>query len=142
MEEQHKAIHRAQLQLTDEIASWRESASARARNAVADTIAQLLPALNEHLAAEEESAVPLIRKYITAAEWGAIAPEAAADIPPDRLPVIVGMMMYEAAPGVMDTVISQMPAEVQPSIRGGAARAYAAYAKELYGTTTPPRATP
>ena len=51
------------------------------------------------------------------------------------------MFMYETAPEVIDMVVAEMPAEVQPVIRDLAANAYAAYAKELYGTATPARVT-
>ena len=141
MEEQHKAIHHGLLQVMDAVERWREGASAGARDALADAIAQLLPLMREHLAAEEERAVPFIQKCITAAEYSAMAREAIGHVPPRDLPVLFGMMMYEAAPAVIDAVVSRMPAEVQGSIRELAAKAYAAHARDLYGTATPPRAT-
>jgi hypothetical protein len=49
------------------------------------------------------------------------------------------MVLYEAAPAVIDMIVAQMPAEVQPVIKDLAATAYATYAKELYGTAAPPR---
>jgi hypothetical protein len=141
MEEQHEAIHIGLLQVTDAVDRWRESASARARDALAETIAQLLLLMREHLASEEERAVPLIQKYITAAEYSAMGEEALAGAPPDDFPVLFGMIMYETAPAVIDAIVSQMPAEIRGSIRDRAAKAYAAHAVDLYGTATPPRAT-
>ena len=47
----------------------RDSASADARHALAGVISQLLPAMSEHLALEEERVVPLIEKYVTQAEY-------------------------------------------------------------------------
>jgi hypothetical protein len=141
MEEQHRAIHTGLLEVTDAAESWRKSASARARDALADTLTELLPVMAEHLAAEEERAVPWIRKYITAAEYAVMVREAIAEIPPNDFPVLFGMMMYETAPAVSDTIVSRMPAEVQGSIRDRSAKAYAAHAWDLYGTATPPRAT-
>jgi hypothetical protein len=141
MEEQHEAIHDGLLRVTDAVERWRESASARARDELAETVAQLLPLMREHLAAEEERAVPLIQKYITAAEYSAMGEEALAGAPPDDFPVLFGMIMYETAPAAIDAIVSQMPAEIRGSIRDRAARAYAAHARDLYGTATPPRAT-
>jgi hypothetical protein len=141
MEEQHKAVHHGLLRTIDALACWRESASARHRDALAETIAQLLPLMKEHLAAEEERAVPFIQKYITAAEYSAVGRDAMAAIPPEDFPVLFGMLMYETAPAVIDAIVSQMPVEVQGSIRDLAAKAYAAHARDVYGTATPPRAT-
>jgi len=67
--------------------------------------------------------------------------EAIAHVPPSEVPLFLGMVMYETQPAVIDTIVAKMPAEVQGSIRDVAARAYAARARELYGTATPPRAT-
>jgi hypothetical protein len=141
MEEQHKGIHQSLLHVTDALESWRESASAQARDALAAAIAQLLPMAMEHLAAEEERALPLIEKYITAAEYSVEVQEALSEVPPDKLPVLFGMLMYETAPAVIDMMVSQMPAAVQRGIREVSIRAYAAHAKVLYGTETPPRVT-
>jgi hemerythrin-like domain-containing protein len=141
MERQHGAIHQGLLHVVDELGSWRESASARARDALADDVVQLFPIVKEHLADEEARAVALIEQYVTAAEYALIVPEAVAAIGQDRLPVFFGMMIYEAAPGFVDRMVSQMPTQLQGGIRDAAVKAYATYAERLYGTDTPPRAT-
>ena len=53
--------------------------------------------------------------------------------------MLFGMFMYEAAPEVIDMVVTHMPAEVQPVIESLGAQAYAAYAEALYGTAAPAR---
>jgi Hemerythrin HHE cation binding domain len=141
MEEQHEAIHKGYLQVEDALGAWRESASAEARDALAGVIDQLLPLLNEHLALEEEEVVPLIEQYITAAEYALVPQEGFAAIPQDKMPAIFGMIMYEGAPEVIDRIVSEMPAEIQPIIKDLSANAYAAYAEQVYGTATPPRVT-
>ena len=141
MELQHSAVHAGLLQVNAVLQAWRESASVETRNAVADVIDRFVPVLEEHLALEEKRVVPLIERYLTAAEYALSASEAAAAIPPDKLPVIFGMFMYEAAPAVVDMVVSVMPAEVQPVIRDLAVESYAAYAQALYGTVAPRRVT-
>jgi hemerythrin-like domain-containing protein len=137
MEEQHEAIHKGYLQVNEALGSWRESASAEA----GDALDQIIPLLDEHLALEEERVVPLIEKYITAAEYALLPQEGNVETPPEKLPTIFGMMMYEGVPEVIDRIVTEMPAEVQPVIKDLATNAYAAYAKELYGTATPPRVT-
>jgi hemerythrin-like domain-containing protein len=141
MEDQHHAIHHGLLQVAQAGDAWRDSAAADARYTLAGAIERLLPVMNEHLALEEERVVPLIEKYVTQAEYGRVAQEQGAEVPPDKLPAVFGMFMYEADPAAIDLAIADMPAEVQPVIRDLAPKAYAAYAEELYGTPTPPRVT-
>lgn len=141
MEIQHHAIHTRLQHATWAAQAWRDSASADTRGALADAIDRLIPVTIEHLAVEEERVVPLIEKYITEAEYSVLAQEGAAHVAPDMLPAALGMVLYEAAPAVADMIVAKMPAEVQPVIKDLAATAYAAYAKELYGTSTPPRVT-
>jgi hemerythrin-like domain-containing protein len=141
MEDQHYAIHAALLQVTEAARAWRDSASADARDALAGALGRLLPVTTEHLALEEERVVPLIEKHVTQAEYAHVAQGQAAHIPPDKLPAAFGMIMYEADPAVIDMIVAELPAEIQPVIKPLATTAYAAYAKELYGTATPPRVT-
>ena len=139
MEKQHEGLHLGLERVAESIALWREGACAQARDALAATIDRLVPLLNEHLTVEEQSAVPLIEKYLTAAEYGLTVQEGAAVVPPDKMATVFGMMMYESAPSVIDGIVAEMPAEIRPVIEDLATTAYAAYAKQLYGTATPPR---
>jgi hemerythrin-like domain-containing protein len=141
MEEQHHAIHTGLLQVAQAGEAWRDSAPADARHTLVGAIDRLLPVMTEHLALEEERVVPLIEKYVTQAEYGRLAQEPSAEIPPDKLPVLFGMFMYEAEPAAIDLAVAEMPPEVRPVIRDLAPQAYAAYAEELYGTPAPPRVT-
>jgi hemerythrin-like domain-containing protein len=141
MEDQHHAIHNGLLQVAQAGQAWRDSACADARHTLADAIDRLLPVMNEHLALEEERVVPLIEKYVTQSEYARVAQEQGAEVLPDKLPVVFGMFMYEAEPAAIDLAVAEMPPEVQPVIRNLAAKAYAAYAEELYGTAKPPRVT-
>jgi len=141
MEEQHGAIHHGLLQVRAAVELWRDTVSAQARDALAGALGQFLPVTKEHLALEEERVVPLIEKYITAAEYALLPQEGNAQTPPDKLPTIFGMIMYEADPAVIDAIVAEMPADIQPVIKDIAAQAYAAYAQQLYGTAIPVRVT-
>jgi hemerythrin-like domain-containing protein len=138
MEGQHEAIHERYLQVDEALGQWRDSASAQTRDALADALDHIIQLLREHLALEEERVVPLIERYITADEYRLLSTEGGADVPPEQLPVIFGMMMYEGEPEVIENIIAEMPAEVQPVIKDLAPKAYAAYAEKVYGTSTPP----
>ena len=139
MEEQHDSIHNSLLRVGKTTEAWRESASAAARDALADAIDQLIPPLTAHLALEEEHVVPLIEQCITKAEYALLPQEGVSMTPPESLPTIFGMVMYEADPAVVDMIVADMPAEVQPVIRDLSTKAYAAKTEQLYGTATPPR---
>jgi hypothetical protein len=139
MEDQHHTIHTYLLRVTEAGQAWRVSASADARDALADAIDQFLAALTEHLVLEEERVVPLIGEYVTESEWGAVAQEEGSEFPPDKILTVFGMLMYEGDPAAIDTIVTHMPVEVQPVIKDLGSQAYTAYATQLYGTATPPR---
>ena len=141
IEEQRHAVRTRLLQVSKALQPWRDSASARARGALAGAIDQLIAVITEHLALEEERVVPLIVKHITDAEYAVRAQEHAAQIPPGKLPAVLGMIMYYRDPGVSDMILAQMPVEVRPAIKDLAVQAYATYATDLHGTATLPRAT-
>jgi hemerythrin-like domain-containing protein len=141
MEDQHQAIHHGLQQVEKAVAAWRDSALADARDSLAGSLDRLIPAMNEHLALEEERVVPLIEKYVTQAEYVRVAQEQGAEVPTEKLPAVFGMFMYEADPAAIDLAVAEMPPEVQPVIKALAPQAYTAYAKELHGTATPPRVT-
>jgi hemerythrin-like domain-containing protein len=141
MEEQHRAINDALLRVKRAEETWRDSASARSRDALAEALAGLLPVTREHLDLEEERVVPLIEKYVTEAEYARMAQDQAAHIPRDKLTTVFGMIMYEADPAVIGMIVTEMPVEVQPVVRALATTAYAAHATDLYRTAAPPRVT-
>jgi hypothetical protein len=124
--------------VTEAARAWRDSASADTRGALAGAIDQLIPVTTEHLALEEQRVVPLIEKYITEAEYAVLAQGQAAHIPPDKLTAVLGMIMYDGDPAVIDMIVGEMPVEVRPVIKDLAVKAYHAYAADLYGTAEPP----
>lgn len=141
MEDQHQGIHEAYLRLGDALKAWRESTSAGGRDALAGLLERFISQLDTHLALEEDRVVPLIERYLTEAEYARVAGEAAEVIPPALLPVVLGMVIYEADPAVTEKIVAEMPPEVRPAFPQAANEAYAAYARELHGTPTPPRVT-
>jgi hypothetical protein len=117
--------------------AWRVEADAGGREAAVDVLQQLLPALREHLGAEEELVLPLVEQHITADEWDGMVAEGAASTPPEMLPLALGMMMYEGEPSAVQDALANIPAEVRDIVAEQAPAAYAAYARSVYGTPTP-----
>jgi alpha-1,2-mannosyltransferase len=131
---------------------WRRSAvragrphpvdqTATAAQDLAEGIERMLVVLREHLVTEEQRVVPLMEQHITQAEWNQMVQSGAANVPPEVASFGFGMMMYEGDPEVIDAAIANMPPEAQPLIRRLGSDAYAAKAKEVYGTASPPRST-
>ena len=84
--------------------------------------------------------LPLAEKHITAEEWDAMVVDGAARIPQDKLPLILGILMYEGEPSAVEDALEKVPAEARPVIVETAPRWYGDYAELVYGTRTPPLA--
>ncbi|MFJ4632819.1 hemerythrin domain-containing protein [Streptomyces sp. NPDC088847] len=139
MEEQHTSIDQLLEAARSGLAQWRTTADATQGEALAATMSLLSERLAEHLAAEEDLALPLISQHITAAEWGQMIADSAGDVTPEQMPLIFGMMAYEADPGTVQDIIAHMPPEVSGIIGDLAAQVFAAHAQQVYGTATPAR---
>jgi hypothetical protein len=139
MEEQHGAIDDLLGRLRTELAQWRYGADSRLGVPLAETVSLLHERLVEHLAVEEADALPLIEKHITAAEWGQMIAAGAADVAPEQMPLLFGLMAYEADPSTVRDIIATMPPEVSSVIGDLAAEAFAAHAERVHGTATPER---
>jgi hypothetical protein len=119
---------------------WRDAVTVESREALADVLGRLIPALKEHLSAEEDRVVPLMAQYITIAEWHpTMGSELAAD--PAQSPLTIGLLMYEGDPDSIDHFIAARPADARPVIRQLAAKTFADHSQRVHGTATPPRST-
>jgi hemerythrin-like domain-containing protein len=139
MEGHHERIAARLNDLTKETAQWRTDAGAAHRDAILHTLDELLPVLLEHLDMEVAYVLPIIEKHITGEEWDTLGANAMASLPPEAVPQVVGLMMYEGDPVTVGELLDKMPAEVRPVMIEAAPKAYADYAERVYGTRTPPR---
>lgn len=139
MEEQHGAIEKAVGAVRDEVAAWRDAAAREGGAALAGSLEQLSALLADHLAVEEQQALPLIARHITAAEWGQMVAEGGSGMKPEQMTLVFGMMAYEADPAVLQDIVAGLPPEIGPAMAEQAVQAYARHAQQVYGTSTPPR---
>ena len=140
MEGQHHQIARLIPQVDEALTVWRDSPTVESRQALVDVLDRLIPALKEHLSAEEDRVVPLMEQYITVAEWHpTMGSELAAD--PAQSPLTIGLLMYEGDPHSIDQYVAAMPADARPGIRQLAAKTFADHSQRVHGTATPPRST-
>ena len=65
--------------------------------------------------------------------------EGVGEIPPEKIPLLFGMTMYEGDAAAIKDALGNVPPEARAPIADAAPKAYAAYAEQLYGTPTPPR---
>jgi hemerythrin-like domain-containing protein len=137
MEAQHTELDKLLANLTAGLRAWRETAEPAQSTALAADASQLERLLGEHLAAEEDRAVPLIARYVTAAEWGEMVAASSADIEPEQMPLLFGLMTYEGDPEVTRKVIEHMPPEVGAVMGRLSSEAFAQYAQRVHGTPTP-----
>ncbi len=141
MEGQHEGIDKLGVEVRASLDAWRENADPQTRERLASAFEKLIPALEEHLGMEEQQVLPLMEKHISQAEWSAMVQEGAASANPGDVPLMLGLMMYEGDPEVVDATIGQLPPEIQPVIREAAWNAFQAHSELVHGTTTPRRST-
>jgi hemerythrin-like domain-containing protein len=137
MEAQHEELDKVLTDLAAGLRSWQETADLAQGAALAETAVRLTRLLTEHLTAEEEEALPLIERYVTAAEWSEMVAASAADVAPEQLVLLFGLMTYEGHPKAVEAAIAQMPAEVRPVMAGLGAEAFAHHAELVHGTPSP-----
>jgi hemerythrin-like domain-containing protein len=139
MEGQHENLETMIAEVDEATRSWRSSAAPESGKALADALDRMISLLNDHMGVEEERILPMVEKYITAAEWDLMIREGAAETPRENIPLIFGMVMYEGDPEVIQLILSQMPPEMRAVMKEQASRAFASHSERVHGTATPPR---
>ncbi|MEV4814075.1 hemerythrin domain-containing protein [Micromonospora avicenniae] len=137
MEAQHHAIEVAHAEVVALLPGWRRTAQGGSE--LVDALERLRAALLEHMVMEEERILPLAEKYVTAAEWKKLGEHGMASTPKKDIPLVLGMVMYEGDREVINEVLAEAPLPVRLIMPLIAPRRYAAHAKRIHGTATPPR---
>jgi hypothetical protein len=139
MEKHHEHIGACLDDLAVQVPAWRSDPNAGTREPILRTLDKLLPVLRVHLTEELEYVMPLIEKNITGDEWDEMVQHGIPLTPPESVPTIFGLMMYEGDPSAVNDALNNVPAEARAVIAEAAPKAYGDYAERLYGTRTPPR---
>ncbi len=134
MESQHESLDKLITEIATEIGAWRSSAASERGEALADAIDRMIPVLYEHMGSEEERTLPIVERYITAAEWEEMVQNGWVTIPPEDGPLVVGMLMYEGG-------LELVPPEARSTMGELAPRMFASHSMRVHGTATPPRST-
>jgi hemerythrin-like domain-containing protein len=141
MEDQHQRVATLVGEVDEVLTIWRGSATIESREALVEALDRLIPALKEHLSAEEDRVVPLMEQHITAAEWDETFKKESAHVDPEQLPLVFGMLMYEGDPESIEHAIVILPAETRTVIKQLAAPTFADHSQRVHGSATPPRST-
>jgi hemerythrin-like domain-containing protein len=141
MEDQHQRVATLVGEVDEVLTIWRGSATIESREALVEALNRLIPALKEHLSAEEDRVVPLMEQHITAAEWDETFKKESAHVDPEQLPLVFGMLMYEGDPESIEHTIVTLPAETRTVIKQLAASTFADHSQRVHGSATPPRST-
>jgi|1186.fasta_scaffold56308_2 hemerythrin-like domain-containing protein len=137
IERQHDGIAKALETVGAALARWRTAAAAPDRDALADTLQDLLGRITEHLAAEEEHILPLAAAHLSPAEWNRLGAEGLGSLPKSQLPLVLGMLMYRADPDVIAGMLAHAPLVPRLVMPHLAPRVYARYARKVHLTATP-----
>ncbi|MFF3563610.1 hemerythrin domain-containing protein [Streptomyces sp. NPDC002574] len=137
MEAQHHAIDTVHTEVTGLLERWRSTALGGEE--LAGAFERLATVLVEHMALEEKEILPLTERHLTAVEWHELGEHGMATVPKKDLPLVFGMAMYEGDPEVIKAVLATAPLPVRLLVPVLGRRRYAAHAKNVHGTATPPR---
>jgi hypothetical protein len=137
MESQHDGIAQSQAAAAAATTAWRSSAGPDEREALATAWEAMFERICEHLAAEEEHILPLAAEHMTPSEWQHLGEEGIGGLPKRQLPLVFGMVMYQADPEVIRGMLAHAPLLPRLLMPRLAPRAYARYARRVLGTATP-----
>jgi hemerythrin-like domain-containing protein len=142
MKDQPEGIGKTLEEIDGALEVWRSGAASDSGEPLANGLDRLVQLLEEHSREEEERALPIIEKCITATEWGTMVQEAAAELSQESLALVFGMMMYEGDPEVMQGVFSHMPPEMRSVMKDRSWQAFVSHSERVHGTATPRRFRP
>src|ERR1700712_2749955 len=109
MEEQHERIAELYKRAADNSTAFAMNADAQSRENLADTLTELVGALEEHLHDEEVHILPLVEKVMTVPQWQALGERGRAGIPKDRQMVFLRFMMAANTPDRGQEFLGQLP---------------------------------
>ncbi|GAB3249940.1 hemerythrin domain-containing protein [Kineosporia babensis] len=116
MESQHQRLAVLLDRLDELNAQWRASASAAARDELADVLAQASTVLDEHLDDEERSLLPLVPDSLTPAEWETFNVRARSGMVaknPKTSLIQLGFALEDATPREKELIMSALPAPIR-----------------------------
>ena len=134
MEEQHERISELYQRAGENAADFTTTADAKSRGELADTLTDLVEALEEHLHDEEVYILPLVERVMTVPQWEALGERGRAGIPKDRQLVFLGFLLQANTPERGREFLTHMPLPARVAWKLLGRRTFAKEYRRIYGT--------
>lgn len=109
MEGQHGQIARELSVSNEALERWLKTGTSQDAVPLLDSLSRLTTLLEQHLGEEEEQILPVAAEYMSVAEWGELGEHGMASIPPEWLPVTVGLCLRSLPPDARPVFLSHLP---------------------------------
>lgn len=133
MRTDHEEIDRKLESVAATAAIWRADPDTQHRQTLSLALRDLLPALDGHLAAEENGVLPLIDAHLSAAEWAEVGQHGLTELPPEAHVLLFGMLLHKLAPELYELVRGTVPAEIFDVVSVTGPQEYARHLRLLHG---------
>ena len=138
MEEQHERIAELYQRAAYSAAGFAGPPTRQSGADFADTLTELVAALDEHLHDEEVHILPLVEQVMTVAQWEALGERGRAGMPKDRQLVFLGFLLAANTPDRGREFLAstcRLPARIAWKVMGR--RVFAREYRRIYGTDPP-----
>lgn len=141
MEDAHRGIADASERVRATVAQWAKSADPALSLQVLPLIEELAARVDEHFGDEERAVVPLIAEYLSPREWRKFLAHGSAFVRthPKRGLALGGMVLYGESAENRERFLGNVPLFARMPFKMFGDRIYAAYRKEVYGSSSPDR---
>jgi hemerythrin-like domain-containing protein len=133
MEEQHERIAELYRRAADNANAFASTADAQSRENLADTLNELIGALEEHLHDEEVKILPLVEEVMTVPQWEALGERGRAGIPKDKRLVFLGFMLAANPPDRGQEFLGRLPVPARIAWKLLGRKAYVKEYRKVYG---------
>ena len=127
LEGQHEALHAAVDRARVEAQAWIDSPGNQERARLHTSLIGLERELLHHLALEEQQGLPLVAATLTPEEYARIGEHARAEVPPELMGVVLGLILDNTSAERGQAILSAMPPEAVAGFEQFGRPAYAEY---------------
>ena len=128
---QHEGMNAAIANARAEAQEWMANPGILQRSALHTTLIGLEKELLHHLAVEEQEIVPLISRDLSQEEYAAVGAHSRAALPPEQLPVALGLILKNTSAERGAAILNGMPPEARAGFEQFGMPVYEAYAARL-----------
>lgn len=131
MQGQHARLEELLGQAGDAVRSWGATPTGEQADAAAAVLAELHATIDAHLSQEEAEVLPVCEQTMTPAQWHAIGEHGRAQVSPDRIFLVFGMMLEDAPPEAGEMMLGSLPPEAQQAWAQAGRFQYADYVRRV-----------